>query len=200
MSAARASQRRAALLRWGAAVALGWALLAGLAMLAAEGAPRWPLATVAPPWWSGAPGWERLHAYAGVGLAGAGVLALLVWALRAQGLVRACALAGAAALVLAAASGVPLGWDGARGVPLGPLHPAYGAAALEGIEALHAGAALATPLLILAGLAASALPGAWPALRRAGPALREARRSLRDGVRPAVGRWAARLGAWAERR
>lgn len=200
MNAARPGRRWAAPLFWGAAAALGWALIAALAVLADEGPPRWPLAAAAPGWWPGPMEGERLHAHAGVGLTGAGVLALLAWALRARGAVRACALVAAVALAGAAATGVPIGWDGARGVPLGPLHPAYGAEALEAIEALHAGAAIAAPLLVLAGLLASALRGARPALERAGPMLREARRMLSDGVRPAVGRLAARLGAWAERR
>ena len=191
--AAAAGARRAWLraLAAGAAVTLAWALLAALGE---ADAPRWPLAGGPPAWWPGVTDLERLHAYGGLALGGLGAVALLGWALRARGPVSRLALGAAVALAGATASGVPIGWDGGRALVLpAGLDPTAGGAVLDALEGLHAAAAVAVPLLVLAAVAATALQDRPGGLRRIGA-------TLSGGLRPAIGRLAARLGAWAERR
>jgi hypothetical protein len=137
---------------------------------------------------------QRLHAYGGLALGGLGALALLGWALHARGRVGGLALGAAVALAGAAGSGVPIGWDGGRALALpAGFDPALGGVALDVLEGLHAVMAIAAPLLVLAAAAAVALQG-----RSGGP--RRAVATLRGALRPTIGRLAARLGAWAERR
>ena len=78
-----------------------------------------------------------------------------------------------------------------------PPRCAATAVALDALEGLHTATAVAAPLLVLAAAAAAALQGRSGGLRRSVARLRG---SLRGSLRPAIGRLAARLGAWAERR
>ena len=89
---------------------------------------------------------------------------------------------------------MPIGWDGGRSLVLpAGFDPALGGEALDALEGLHTASAVAAPFLVLAAAAAAALQGRSGGLRRS-----VAR--LRGSLRPAIGRLAARLGAWAERR
>jgi len=181
---------------WRRAVAGGVAIGLASALLAALGAadaPRWPLAGLPPAWWPGVTDLERLHAYGGLALGGLGAVALLGWALRARGRVGRLALGAAVALAGAAGSGVPIGWDGRRALVLpAGFDPTLGGVALDALEGLHTATAVAAPLLVLVAAAAATLQG------RSGGLCRTVA-TLRDGLRPAIGRPAARLGAWAER-
>jgi len=96
------------------------------------------------------------------------------------------AVAGGVAIGLASALLAALGAADAPRWPLAGLPPAWWPGVTD-LERLHAYGGLA-----LGGLGAATLQG------RSGGLCRTVA-TLRDGLRPAIGRLAARLGAWAER-